>query len=360
MAGAHILVRVRLPDGRWVAASTANGDGGERRYLVRWRTGGRSSRLRHGGSFRTRREAEARLRYLRDELAAGRVPDRNPGAAAEADPRLIDLIDDQIAARVDVADATREGYRYAAARLPPRIAQLPAAEVRSADLQGWIAAALAGGLGPPSIEDTVGIVRAAYRRAGIEPNPAASDRLTLPRNLAPEVRPPSAEEILRLVALLGEPWDRAVLLLEASGLRVGELAAALGRDLDRAGSRLLVRRERTKQTGSRAGERWVPLRPAALALLPERPAPERPLIRLNAHSFRDRIRVVLARDGRPRLNPHALRHRYASRLVAQGLPITIVRERLGHARASMTLDVYSHVLIDDGLDPSIDVADLLA
>ena len=40
--------------------------------------------------------------------------------------------------------------------------------------------------------------------------------------------------------------------------------------------------------------------------------------------------------------PHALRHRYITRLVLAGVPMPLVREIVGHARASMTLDVYSH------------------
>jgi integrase len=45
-------------------------------------------------------------------------------------------------------------------------------------------------------------------------------------------------------------------------------------------------------------------------------------------------------------HPHDLRHRYASVKIAQGVPVTQVAAQLGHSRKSLTLDTYSHVLVD--------------
>ena len=41
---------------------------------------------------------------------------------------------------------------------------------------------------------------------------------------------------------------------------------------------------------------------------------------------------------------HDLRHTHASQLLKAGVPVRVVSERLGHAAASITLDVYAHVL----------------
>ncbi|HSJ73819.1 MAG TPA: tyrosine-type recombinase/integrase [Miltoncostaeaceae bacterium] len=46
-------------------------------------------------------------------------------------------------------------------------------------------------------------------------------------------------------------------------------------------------------------------------------------------------------------HPHDLRHRRLSLWHHQGLPAAALAARAGHARASMSLDVYSHVLVDD-------------
>jgi integrase len=47
-------------------------------------------------------------------------------------------------------------------------------------------------------------------------------------------------------------------------------------------------------------------------------------------------------------HPHDLRHRYASVKIAEGVPVTVVAAQLGHSRNSLTLDTYSHVLLDEG------------
>ena len=41
---------------------------------------------------------------------------------------------------------------------------------------------------------------------------------------------------------------------------------------------------------------------------------------------------------------HALRHGFASMLLAEGIPVTVVQEKLGHASPRITLDVYAHSL----------------
>ena len=45
-------------------------------------------------------------------------------------------------------------------------------------------------------------------------------------------------------------------------------------------------------------------------------------------------------------SPHDLRHRFASVKVREGVPVTELAAHLGHARKSLTLDTYAHVLID--------------
>jgi integrase len=48
----------------------------------------------------------------------------------------------------------------------------------------------------------------------------------------------------------------------------------------------------------------------------------------------------------PRIRPYDLRHTCATLLLGAGENVKVVSERLGHASAALTLDVYSHVLPD--------------
>ena len=53
-----------------------------------------------------------------------------------------------------------------------------------------------------------------------------------------------------------------------------------------------------------------------------------------------------AKPPTPHWSPHDLRHRRISLLVLRGTPIPRVSAYVGHARGSMTLDTYAHVLVE--------------
>src|SRR5262249_4579616 len=55
-----------------------------------------------------------------------------------------------------------------------------------------------------------------------------------------------------------------------------------------------------------------------------------------------------AKPGLPRITLHGLRHAHATAMLAAGVPLKIVADRLGHASVRVTGDVYSHVVA--GLD----------
>lgn len=45
-----------------------------------------------------------------------------------------------------------------------------------------------------------------------------------------------------------------------------------------------------------------------------------------------------------RYTPYALRHFYASMLIARNKDLKTIQQRLGHEDAAMTLDVYGHLI----------------
>ena len=58
----------------------------------------------------------------------------------------------------------------------------------------------------------------------------------------------------------------------------------------------------------------------------------------------DRWRRLVRTLDLPRLTLHGLRHSHATALLAAGVPVKVVSERLGHATIAMTMDTYAHVL----------------
>ena len=58
----------------------------------------------------------------------------------------------------------------------------------------------------------------------------------------------------------------------------------------------------------------------------------------------DERRVIKPGTGLGHWHPHELRHSAASLLLAQGVPLKVVSDLLGHSGISVTADVYAHVL----------------
>ena len=46
----------------------------------------------------------------------------------------------------------------------------------------------------------------------------------------------------------------------------------------------------------------------------------------------------------PLIRLHDLRHTHATLLIKAGVPVKVVSERLGHAKAAFTIETYQHVL----------------
>lgn len=85
------------------------------------------------------------------------------------------------------------------------------------------------------------------------------------------------------------------------------------------------------------------------------PAPQGGTLRVR--NFR-RVALDPAADaiGVPELHPHALRHTAASLAIASGADVKVVQQMLGHKSATMTLDLYGH-LMGDRLDVVADAMD---
>ena len=63
--------------------------------------------------------------------------------------------------------------------------------------------------------------------------------------------------------------------------------------------------------------------------------------------------------GLPRIRFHDLRHTHASLLVAAGVPIKVVAERLGHGHPGFTMHTYQHLLPGMSAAAATKFADLI-
>jgi hypothetical protein len=101
--------------------TTRKTKGGGRRYVVRFRLGGRAYPIVHGGLFPTMREARIRRDLIAGELAAGRNPaDALRGMAERPETRTFaEWAKAWKESRVDVSDSTLTGHHNRLLRLEP-------------------------------------------------------------------------------------------------------------------------------------------------------------------------------------------------------------------------------------------------
>ena len=246
-------------------------------------------------------------------------------------------------------------------------------DVSHADVQTWVTELLSGDLSASSVQRTHGLLSQmldlAVRDRRLPANPAKG--VKLPRKLPKARRFLTANQVEALVVEC-EPYGLAVRFLAYTGLRWGEMAALRVRDVDPLRRRMHIARSVTEDNGrlifdtTKTGEeRTVPLPPFLAEQVAAAAAGKGPddlvfegtrggVLR-NGNFNRRTFGPAAIAIGEPRLTPHGLRHTAASLAIAAGANVKVVQQMLGHATASMTLDLYGH-LFPDQLD---DVADRL-
>lgn len=307
----------------------------------------REPTARHFATFTAKKAAENARAWCVLELSSGRVPDPEVYFAEPVKPRtLADIHADYAASRVDVGAKAQEQYAKAIARYGSARAWRPEA-ITVADVQAWIND-LAKTLKPATIRAYLSVLRAVLDYADLpHPNPARDARVKLPRVTAEEGDPPSRAHFTLLLEHVAPKYADLLVFLEATGLRVDEaLSMVTWGDVDWRDRLIRVRRGKTA-----ASRRWVPLTDEALAVLERRPRDGATIFEgLTANGVRGAMRYAALGAGIPIYSPHDLRHRYTSLLVMAGVPAPLVGRIVGHRRVSVTVDTYSHVLLDESTD----------
>ena len=281
-----------------------------------------------------------------------------------------------------------ETRRRIAQHITPYIGDIRVDRLRPIDVQQLVERWRAAGLTPRRIFDVLHAgLEWAERHELIDRNPAARIDKPMPRRA--EVDPPSAADVMRLIATANEEPELAlfVRLAALTGARRGQLIALRWRDIDLDAGTIRWTRALAKVPGgvevkgTKTGARWsISIDPVTIGALRghRRRAAERALaagtsLVPDAYVFTTdpvgrtawhpdgatqrfaRIRTKLGLSG---VRLHDLRHWMATEGVGDG-DVEIVADRGGWANTSTLLDIYSHYRQPRDVDLARALADLL-
>jgi len=214
------------------------------------------------------------------------------------------------------------------------------------------------------------------------------DLVTPPRVPSREMATWDGVQARRFLAVAGQSTYGPIWIVAlATGLRRGELLGLRWQDVDVERRTLSVRQTVglvgttivAGQPKTRSGRRTIPVPMDVIEVLREhrRRQNERRLVLgpiwqdhdlvfaaangtpINPNNLkRDYTRLVTLADV-PCIRIHGVRHTHATLALQQGANIKAVSQRLGHARTSITMDIYAHVLPEQAQDVSEKVGSVL-
>jgi integrase len=360
-------------------AKNGNGEGGitrhkksglfMARYTVQTPTGPKRKTL----CAKTRREVGERLTAAKADRDRGLLFDSNSLTVGRYIERwLADSVRDTVKA------TTYETYeRLMRLHLVPTLGRIKLKNLTPTHVRGLYREKLDSGLSPTSVQRVHALLHKALKQAvhdGLVPR-NVTDAVKAPRQSRKEIPTLTREQARTLLdTATGDRLEALYLLAIHTGLRQGELLGLKWSDIDLDRGTLQVRRilsaakEGPRFTTPKSNRgRSVRLTAQAVQALRnhrKRQVEERlkhdgfwqdhglvfttlvgtPLNRHNV--FSRSFKPLLRRAGLPDIPFHALRHSFATLMLAGGEHPKVVQEMMGHSGIRVTMDFYSHVLPD--------------
>jgi len=279
-------------------------------------------------------------------------------------------------AATNVSPKTAERYSHLMKHIRPTLGAKPMQAIRAQDLNA-LYTSLRDRLAPRTIGHLHRLLHLVFGHATKWGN--------IKRNVvalvnAPKV-PVTEAPVLQLAeipqmfdAVRGRSLYPIAVVALGTGMRRGELCALRWQDVNLDAATLRVERslEQTRKSGlrfkepkSKRGRRAISLSATVVAELRKRWAaqqeqrlslglggsPADGLVfadwdgsPLAPDRLSDNFSNAMAAAGLPHVTLHTLRHTHASQLIRSGVDILTVSRRLGHANATVTLNVYGHLI----------------
>ena len=294
-------------------------------------------------------------------------------------------------AKASVRPRTFEAYRANVEHhLVPALGHIRLRKLTPVDVSHYLQAKVDSGLSPQTVRNQhIALRRSleiATRYGYVGRNVARL--VSSPRTEQTEVHPLTRDEARQLLAAaIGHPMEALIVLAASTGMRRSEL---LGLTWDRvdldAGflrvERTLARYDRAFHLDppkTRQSRRTIALPPQVMKVLcahrPRQDADQKAAIiwgnewdlvfcdqwgrPFHGKAIHDQLLALLEKAKVRRVRFHDLRHGAATFLLAQGVPMKVVQDILGHSQMSMTADLYSHVVPELRQDAADRIGDVL-
>jgi integrase len=321
-------------------------------FHLKYRLGGRGWPLEHGGAFKTKAQAIERRNLVAGEIAQGRNPKvlldamRHPAEPVKRET-VAEIAERYLQSRRDVSTKTAASHKGHVKRINAVLGERDPQSLSVADCDSLVAA-LAEDMKPGSVKLYYSTFKQLLDFAEVEPNPARSRSVRLPSVVHEEANPPTAKQFLAILDNVPERWRLPMIVMEQTAMRVGEAASLTWGDVDVAESKFRLRGSNTKTRKSRMVQvpEWLMDEIAATCPLEDRTAERKVFLGFTGNSAKNAMTRACKVAEIPHFHPHDLRHRRGSLWHGQGVVARELANRLGHSKASMSLDVYSHVLMD--------------
>lgn len=309
-----------MPSGKW-------------RALIR-RAGRKSICKTH----RTKAEAERWARAVEAQLDAGEEPEQaavTVGDLIQAYRKLRD-------GSRPIRDDSNEHYMLKA--LTRLLGQKDARRLNAEDLVAYCVERRDEGAGPYTLNMDISKLSTALRYAASARRLALPDAIGAARPLLKHLghiggggrreRRPTEDELHRVVEHIrrkrGGVYADAVLFAVATAMRRGEVCSVLQADIDHD-KKLVLIRNRKDPRKKMGNDQWVPLLPAAWALVERQPKGER-LFPIEAGTLSKYFTEACRALSIPDLHLHDMRHEGTSQLFEQGYEIPQVALVTGHKK----------------------------
>ncbi|QRQ79192.1 tyrosine-type recombinase/integrase [Glutamicibacter protophormiae] len=353
-----------------------NKDGKITSYRVEWTDKGKRTRM----SFKTQGEADKWKALLEAVGEDTKQAERALLRQSSQSPTFEEVARGHIERLINVRDYTIKRYKgYIKNHFEP-ISHLPVDQVTEDDMIRWIKYMLKKGCSPKTIANVHGFIHAAMNsavRRRLRPDNPCNGRL-LPKDDATEDKAMflTMEQINKIIDHTPR-WHKPMwLLLIGSGLRLGEATALTPSDFQLDAEIPSVRITKSFQEvedgwsigapKTKKARRTVALAPSTVAAIRERvestSAGQRvfsispdttvfPQHRQWLDAWYGAIKLAKADEldplkieRRPRI--HDIRHSHASMMIAGGMNLFELADRLGHESITTTTKTYGHLVPD--------------